>query len=142
MLAQSPGEKPASCRALANGCARPLKSRYVSLSFSRSRSASIKHTSPAKRSSASFSADPMDWYLFRSSIGEEDSATESRRHRENKFQRINLLTPSRNKQELRLIRRPNLRFAILMWSAPEPQKRDQTAPRFSVQNRNILHLKF
>src|SRR5205807_7636088 len=87
MPAQSPGENPASCRALANGCARPLKSRYVSRSFSRSRSASIKHTSPAKRSSASFSADPMDRYLFRSSIGEEDSATESRQHRENKFQR-------------------------------------------------------
>src|SRR5437588_8621427 len=103
MPAQSPGENPASCRALANGCARPLKSRYVSRSFSRSRSASIKHTSPAKRSSASFSADPMDRYLFRSSIGEEDSATESRQHRENKFQRINLLTPSRNKQEMRLI---------------------------------------
>src|SRR5215469_1672593 len=68
MAARSLGSKSASSSARAKGKAISLKSEYVSRSFSRSRSASIRHTSDEKRSSASRSAVPRHVYWRRSSI--------------------------------------------------------------------------
>src|SRR5579863_583198 len=68
MAARSPGSKSASSSARVRGRAISLKSEYVSRTFSRSRSASIRQTCGAKRSSASRKAAPRHVYCWRSSI--------------------------------------------------------------------------
>src|ERR1700722_7245909 len=68
MAARSPASKSASSSARVRGSAISLKSEYVSRTFSRSRSASIRHTWLAKRSKASRRAAPRHVYCRRSSI--------------------------------------------------------------------------
>src|ERR1017187_3849328 len=68
IAAREPFGKPSFCRARASGSAASLNWRYVSLAFSRLRSASIRQTSSGQRSSAARKAAPRESNCRRSSI--------------------------------------------------------------------------